>query len=106
MEAEFADAFSSAQSSKQLSEIARYQTLINEKISRNFQVEPNMKGKTCKLRIKLTPDGLVISVKQNGGDQRVCESAERAAYRAKTLPIPKDPEIATQFRDFDLTFTP
>lgn len=106
MEAEFADAFSSAQSSKQLSEIARYKALIQDKISRNWQVEPSMKGKTCTLAIRLAPDGLVLTASRSKGDQKLCDSAKRATLRAKTLPIPKDPEIAMRFRDFDITLEP
>ena len=106
MEAEFADSFSSAQSSKQLSEIARYKALIQDKISRNWQVEPSMKGKTCTLAIRLAPDGLVLSANSSKGDPKLCASAKRATLRAKTLPIPKDPEIAPQFRDFDITLEP
>ena len=106
MEAEFEDAFSSAQSSKQLSEIARYKALIQDKISRNWQVEQSMKGKSCTLAIRLAPDGLVLSASRSSGDQKLCDSAKRATLRAKTLPIPKDPEIAPQFRDFDITLEP
>lgn len=106
MEAEFEDAFSNAQSSKQLSEIARYKALIQDKISRNWQIEPSMKGKSCTVAIRLAPDGLVLSVKRSNGDQKLCDSAERATLKAKTLPIPKDPDIAPQFRDFDITLEP
>ncbi|MEH6454214.1 MAG: cell envelope integrity protein TolA, partial [Psychromonas sp.] len=106
MEQEFDDAFSSAQSSKQLSEIARYTALIQDKISRNWQVEPSMKGKTCTLAIRLAADGLVLSVNHSRGDTQLCESARRAALRARTLPIPKDPDISSQFRDFDITLEP
>jgi len=106
MEAEFEDAFSDARSSKQLSEIARYKALIQDKISRNWQVEPSMKGKTCTLAIRLAPDGLVLSAKHSNGDQKLCDSARRATLKAKTLPIPKDTDIAPQFRDFDITLVP
>jgi len=106
MDAQFEDAFSSAQSSKQLSEIARYQALIQNKISRNWQVEPSMKGKSCTLAIRLAPDGLVISVTRSSGDIKLCESAKRAALKATTLPIPKDPDISAQFRDFDIKLEP
>jgi colicin import membrane protein len=65
-----------------------------------------MKGKSCKLSIRLAHDGLVLSVKRSQGDVTLCESAKRAALKAKTLPIPKDPGIAPQFRDFDITVEP
>ena len=106
MEAEFADEFSSAQSAKQLSEIARYKALIQSKISRNWQVDPDMKGKSCTLAIKLAGNGLVLSVNRSRGDEKLCASAKRAALKSRTLPIPKDPEIASQFRDFDITLEP
>ncbi|MFT6987338.1 MAG: colicin import membrane protein [Psychromonas sp.] len=106
MAAEFEDSFSSAQSSKQLSEIARYTALIQNKISRNWQVEPDMKGKTCTLTIRLASDGFVRDVKQVSGDLKVCESAKRAVLKAKTLPIPDDAEIASQFRDFNIKLEP
>ena len=106
MEAEFADEFSNAKNAKQLSEIARYKALIQDKISRNWQVDPDMKGKSCTLAIRLTSDGLVLSVNRSTGDDKLCASARRAAFKAKTLPIPKDPEIAPQFRDFDITLEP
>ncbi|WP_413701591.1 cell envelope integrity protein TolA [Psychromonas sp. KJ10-10] len=106
MQEEFEDSFSSAQSSKQLSEIARYQALIRDKISRNWQIDPSMKGKSCTLAIRLAPDGLVLNVTQSKGDAKLCDSAKRATFKAKILPIPKDPEIAPQFRDFDITLEP
>jgi len=106
MEAEFSDDFSSARNAKQLSEIAKYEALIRGKISRNWTVDPTMKGSTCTLAIRLAPDGLVISAEMSNGDRRLCDSARRAALKARTLPIPKDPEIAPQFRDFDITLEP
>ena len=106
MEAEFDNEFSSAQSAKQMSELARYKALIQDKISRNWQVDSSMKNKTCTLAIRLSAGGLVLSVNRTKGDQRLCDSAKRATLKAKTLPIPKDPEIAVQFRDFDITLIP
>jgi colicin import membrane protein len=103
MAAEFSDDFSSAMDAKKLSEIAKYQALIRDKISHNWIVDPTMNGSSCTLAIKLAPDGLVISAQMSRGDRRLCDSAQRAAFKAKTLPIPKDPDIAQQFRDFDIT---
>ena len=106
MEAEFSDDFSSARSAKQLSEIAKYEALIRKKISRYWKVDPNMNGKSCTLAIRLAPDGLVISANMSRGDKKLCDSARRATLQAKTLPIPKDPELAPQFQDFDITLEP
>ena len=106
MAAEFDEEFSSAQSSKEQSEIARYQALIRDKISRNWQVEPSMKGKTCTLAIRLAADGLVLTVTRSSGNKELCASAERATLKVKKLPIPKDPNISSKFRDFDITLSP
>ena len=106
MEAEFSNDFSSARSAKQLSEIAKYEALIRKKISRYWKVGPNMNGKRCTLAIRLAPDGLVINANMSRGDKKLCDSARRATLQAKTLPIPKDPELVPQFRDFDITLEP
>ncbi|TEW53417.1 cell envelope integrity protein TolA [Psychromonas sp. RZ22] len=106
MDAEFSDVFSNARSAQQLSEIAKYEALIRGKISRNWKVDPSMRGKSCTLGIRLAPDGLVLSAKMSRGDKQLCSSARRAALQAKTLPIPRDPEIAPKFRDFDITLEP
>jgi len=106
MEAEFSDDFSSARSAQQTSEIAKYQSLIRSKISRNWKVDSGMRGRTCTLRIKLAPDGLVLSAVMSSGDKALCDSARRAALQANTLPIPNDAEIAGQFRDFDIKLEP
>ena len=65
-----------------------------------------MKGKRCRLNISLAPDGLVISVKVLSGDTKVCQSAQRATLKSRTLPIPKDASIASQFRQFSITLAP
>lgn len=97
---------SSAQSSKKSAEIARYNALIQDKISRNWLLEPSMKGKTCTLAIRLAPDGLVLSARRSKGDENFCASAKRATLKSKKLPIPKDPEISPQFRDFEIILAP
>ncbi|WP_094752266.1 cell envelope integrity protein TolA [Psychromonas sp. CD1] len=106
MEAEFSDAFSQAKNAKELSEIEKYKNLIEDKISRNWQIEPSMKGKLCRLNISLAPDGLVIKVDVVSGDRRVCQSARRATLKAKMLPIPQNTQIASQFRQFSITLAP
>lgn len=106
MEADFDQSSSSAQTKKEASEINRYKSLIKDKISRNWQVDSSMKNKKCILAIRLAADGLVLSAIRTDGDADVCNSAKRATFKAKTLPIPSDPNIAMQFRDFDITLEP
>jgi len=106
MQADFNKSFSSAKSTKELSEINRYKALIKDKISRNWQVDSNMKNKSCTLGIRLAADGLVLSVTRSEGDPEVCNSAKRATFKARTLPIPADPKILQQFLDFDITLEP
>ncbi len=106
MEAEFADEFSSAQSSKQQIEITRYTELIKSKIKNNWITAPAMKGKSCTLAIRLAPDGFVLSVNRVSGDLKVCDSAKRATLKAHSFSMPEDPDIASQFRDINVTLDP
>ncbi len=40
-------------------------------------------GKTCTLRIKLAPDGMLLDIKPEGGDPALCQAALAAAKLAK-----------------------
>jgi hypothetical protein len=107
---ESADSFSNVQNYNyiQQREIARYKALIQYKITSNWHVESDMKGKACKLTIRLGSAGLVRDVKRVLGDINTCASAQRAVLRAKSLPIPDDddPQLAQLFREFDLFLEP
>ena len=91
---------------KKLSEIAKYEALIRGKISRYWNVDASMDGKSCTLDIRLASDGFVISVNTIRGDAQLCKSARNAAFKAKSFALPKDPEIALEFKELRITLTP
>ncbi|VAX76360.1 Protein TolA [Serratia symbiotica] len=62
-------------------------------------------GKTCNLRIKLAPNGLLINVQEVGGDPALCQAAVSAAKRAQ-IPKPPSDAIYQHFKFFTLTFKP
>jgi colicin import membrane protein len=62
-------------------------------------------GKTCDLRIKLGPDGLLLDVKAVGGDPALCQAAVTAANQAK-IPKPTSDAIYQHFKNATLEFKP
>ena len=89
------------------SEINRYTALISQTIQRNLITDRStMEGKSCKLTISLAPSGFVINVVANSGDRIVCEAAQKAIYKAGTLPVSSDPEIFKEMSRISLTVIP
>jgi colicin import membrane protein len=65
-----------------------------------------MKGKSCKLNIKLAFSGLVTRVTKLQGEPNICQAAERAILKAETLPVSKEQDVYQQLRDINLTVEP
>lgn len=89
-----------------LSEIDKYTALIIDAIRRQWNVDESMKGKQCVLNVKLSSSGLVYNVKAISGDKYVCASAQAAVYKARTLPVSKDPEVFAKMKEINLTVQP
>ena len=83
--------------------------LIKRKVTQNWNrpgsVSGNMK---CKIKIGLIPSGDVMSaaVVESSGNSLFDDSAVRAVYKASPLPVPKDPNVFKQFRNFTFLFAP
>jgi colicin import membrane protein len=69
-------------------------------------VDETMKGKSCRLNIKLAFSGLVTRVKVLSGESKICQAAERAVLKAETLPVSKEQDVYQQLRDINLTVEP
>lgn len=89
-----------------ISEIGKYTALIEQTIKRNWIVDPSMKGKSCRLNIRLASSGLVIQVTQLEGDSNVCRSAQSAVLKAETLPVSSDPDVFAEMKEINLTLKP
>ncbi|WP_233520480.1 cell envelope integrity protein TolA [Flocculibacter collagenilyticus] len=95
-----------ARRSQVMSELAKYRALITQRIQQNLIIDESMKGKQCRLNIKLAFNGLVTQVKILSGDRITCDAAQRAIYKAETLPVSKDADIYNELKDINLTFEP
>jgi colicin import membrane protein len=89
-----------------LSEVQKYQVLITQAIQRNWITDDSMRGKFCRLNIRLAPDGLVIQVKEIAGDAIVCRSAKAAVAKSDTLPVSREADVYQKLKDINLTVRP
>jgi colicin import membrane protein len=90
-----------------LSETQRYAALITNTIDRHMISDRStMEGRSCRLFINLAPSGFVIKVSVESGDSVVCQAAERAIFKAGTLPVSKDPEVFKKMRNIGVTVQP
>lgn len=89
-----------------LTERQKYEALIKQTIQRNLIVDSGMKGKSCRLNIRLAASGFVTSVKVLNGDAILCRAAEGAVLKAETLPVSSEPDVFSQLKDINLTVEP
>lgn len=95
----------SKQSGASGAEINAYKAQVSRAISNKFYDASSYSGKTCDLRIKLAPDGLLISVTAVGGDPALCQAAVSAAKLA-TIPRSPSPQVYEVFKNATLGFSP
>jgi len=76
---------------------------IKQAIERNLINEPSFSGKTCTIRPQFAPDGLLLSVKSEGGDPKLCQAALAAASKAKYPPFIND-KIYNVFKNAVIDF--
>lgn len=90
-------------------EVDKYKALIVNAIGRNWILPENTNSNLAsQFRIRLAPDGMVLAVSltQSSGDDLLDRSAQTAIYKASPLPVPKDAETFSLFRDITLTVRP
>ena len=83
--------------------------LIKRKVTQNWNQPSAVPDKlSCKIKVSLIPSGDVMSVSvvKSSGDPLFDDSVERAVYKASPLPVPKDPNVFKQFRNFTFVFAP
>ena len=110
LEKQLAEEMASRQNARRqqmMSEIQRFTALISQAIQRNLITDKaSMSGKSCKLTISLAPSGFVTNVVKGSGDRIVCDAAQKAVYKAGTLPVSKDAEVFKEMRTISLTVVP
>ncbi|MDC0602947.1 cell envelope integrity protein TolA [Aliiglaciecola sp.] len=87
-----------------LTEKEKYQAMIQAKIIQSWYVNDSMRGKSCRIQIKLSSTGFVISVRSLGGDKVVCVAGEQAVRRAGDLPMSKDVSVYNELKDITFNF--
>lgn len=94
---------------------ARYQEVLDQykaQIVRAIQqqwIVPNVDHRlSCVLLIHLDPNGVVLSVKtlKGSGNAVLDRSARMAVFKASPLPIPKDSNLSSEFRELHLMVKP
>ncbi|MBZ9612718.1 cell envelope integrity protein TolA [Rheinheimera maricola] len=101
-----AQARSAARTRQAATEVERYTALIRGAVQRNLLVDESMRGRSCRINIRLASNGFVTQVGVINGDKTVCDAAVRAVNRAGTLPVSADPDVYNQLKDINLTVSP
>lgn len=101
-----AQARSAARARQAATEVQRFTALIRDAIQRNLLVDESMRGKSCRINIRLASTGFVTNVGVLSGDKAVCDATVRAVNRAGTLPVSADPDVYNQLKDINLTVSP
>ncbi|NMW28107.1 cell envelope integrity protein TolA, partial [Escherichia fergusonii] len=86
-------------------DINNYAGQIKSAIESRFYDASLYAGKTCTLRIKLAPDGMLLDIKPEGGDPALCQAALAAAKLAK-IPKPPSQAVYEVFKNAPLDFKP
>ena len=91
------------------SEVDKYTALIKQRVIHNWNHPVGVtKGLKCVVHVRLTPGGEVLShtVVRSSGNALFDRSAEYAVYKAAPLPLPEDPSLFDNFREFEFRFIP
>lgn len=95
-----------ADRSRNMDEIAKYKAMIQTKIRSRIVLPPDLPGNpVVEFRVTLLPGGEVLNVvlRKSSGYSAFDEAVERAVFLSTPLPIPPDPALFREFRDFNLT---
>lgn len=98
-----------ARAARAASVVDKYTALIQQRVIYSWNRPMGMaKGLKCVVHVRLTPSGEVLSatVVRSSGNAVFDRSAEYAVYKAAPLPLPDDPSMFDNFREFDLRFIP
>ncbi|HRE32176.1 MAG TPA: cell envelope integrity protein TolA [Candidatus Berkiella sp.] len=91
-------------------EIDKYALALRNRLHQHWR-QPlglNFNNLSCKIEVKLMPTGEVIdaAIVQPSGSVEFDRSALVAVQKASPLPMPTDPALASDFRQFTFTFRP
>lgn len=94
---------------RQQGEIARFEDIIRQKVTRSWARPPGAReGLECVVLVRVVPGGAVLStqVVRSSGNPIFDRSAENAINKASPLPVPDDQSMFEHFREFEFKFRP
>jgi|TARA_R110002126_G_scaffold4973_2_gene26073 colicin import membrane protein len=100
------DSLSKTRNKQVLSEVDKYKAMIIATIQRNLVVDESMRGKSCRVFIRLAADGFVTTSQTLDGDQVVCRAAKASINKAGRLPVSPEPAVYQQLKEINLTVSP
>lgn len=92
--------------SASLSPKQRYLMQIIAKIQLHWFVDDSMRGKECRVNIKLAQDGILTSATPLGGDYNLCASALTAIKQASPFQVSSDPDVYDALKDLTVILRP
>ncbi|MGR6833724.1 cell envelope integrity protein TolA [Aliivibrio wodanis] len=87
-------------------EVNRFGAVYKQMIQQNLLIDESFVGKSCRVKMKLTSSGLLLSVTTLSGDAQVCRAAKTAVTKVNVFPMPKDADIAAKLTNINLTVQP
>jgi colicin import membrane protein len=87
-------------------EIASYISQVQAAIRGHLYDWETYKGKTCTLRVNISSDGSILSVKPEGGDDAFCQQMLSATSRMTKFPKPPSQAVYETFKNAPLDFKP
>lgn len=101
-----AQARAAARAQQSATEVQRYTALIKGAIEDNLLGDSSMRGKSCRINIRLASSGFVINVSYVSGDRTLADAAIRAVEKVRTFPMSDNPDVYNQLKDITLTVEP
>ncbi len=99
-------ALSQTRNKQVLSEVQRYTSMIRATIQRNLVVDESMRGKSCRIFIRLAQDGFVTGNEIVSGDPVVCRATKAAINKAGRLPVSPEADVYNKLKEINLTVQP
>jgi TolA protein len=85
-------------------DITAYAGLIKSNIESKFYFKNSYAGKSCTLRMKLAPNGLLMDIKSEEGDPELCQAAISATVAVHKFPAPPNQKVYDVFKNAVLDF--
>jgi colicin import membrane protein len=86
-------------------EVSNYAGQVRAAIQRHFYDANAYAGKTCALRMKFAPDGMLLAVRPESGDPALCQAAIKAIINTR-FPKPPSQAVYDAFKNSVLEFRP